>query len=117
MLLLAHVCAEFRDRNGNTIFRVTAKDLNHTFLEAPDAIREDPLFAMLANDGSIVFPPKDEKERKRLENEPLLGVDPTGRRIKVDAGAEKSAGKAKTEKKPAAETRPEEAKPAGAEKT
>ena len=116
MLILSRVCADFHDRNGAVIHRVTPAT-RLIFHEAPDAIREDPLFAMLANDGSIVFPPKDEKERKRLENEPLLGVDPTGRRIKVDAGAEKSAGKAKTEKKPAAETRPEEAKPAGTEKT
>ena len=115
MLLLAHVCAEFRDRNGNTIFRVTGNDLNHTFLQASDAIQEDPLFAMLVKDGSIVFPPKDEQEKKRLENEPRLGVDPTGKSIKVEAEAEKSAGKAKTEKKSAAETKPEEAKPAAVE--
>ena len=147
MLLLAHVCAEFRDRNGNTIFRVTGNDLNHTFLQAPDAIQEDPLFAMLVQDGSIVFPPKDEQEKKRLENEPLLGVDRTGRRIvdaggvsqddsevnrnkrsvrgtaapievaeqsiKVEAEAEKPAAKAKTEKKSAEETKPDDTKPAG----
>ena len=103
MLLLAHVCAEFRDRNGNTIFRVTGNDLNHTFLQAPDAIQEDPLFAMLVQDGSIVFPPKDEQEKKRLENEPLLGVDATGKTEKIVADIEKSAVKAKTEKKPAAD--------------
>ena len=106
MLLLAHVCAEFRDRNGNTIFRVTGNDLNHTFLQAPDAIQEDPLFAMLVQDGSIVFPPKDEQEKKRLENEPLLGVDATGKKMdvkpeKAETGTKATKADAGSEAKPA----------------
>ena len=80
MFLLAHVCAEFRDRNGNAIFRITREQLNG-FLNAPDAIQEDPLFAMLVADGSLVFPPKDEKEKASLENDPTRGIDATGKKI------------------------------------
>ena len=51
MLILSRVCAEFRDRAGNTVFNIGPHDLL-SFLEAPEAIREDPLFALLQEDGS-----------------------------------------------------------------
>ena len=43
MLILSRVCAEFRDRSGAVIHRVTP-ETRLTFREAPEAIREDPLF-------------------------------------------------------------------------
>ena len=46
MLILSRVCAEFRDRTGAVIHRVTP-ETRLSFREAPDAIREDPLFRML----------------------------------------------------------------------
>jgi len=84
MYILSRVCAEFRDREGNVIHRIGRNDVL-TFHEAPDAVQEDLLFKMLVADGSIELPPKDVKEKKRLENDPMAGADATGRRI-VDAG-------------------------------
>ena len=127
MFLLAHVCAEFRDRNGNTIFRVTREQLN-SFLYAPDAIQEDPLFALLVADGSVVFPPKDEKERARLENEPMRGIDAAGKKIVREVLAEEpvedairaeqkgkasAKAEAKAEAKPVKAETKAEAKPTG----
>ena len=40
MLILSRVCAEFRDRSGAVIHRVTP-ETRLTFREAPEAIRED----------------------------------------------------------------------------
>ncbi len=68
MLLLSRVCAEFRDRSGAVIFTVTpSKRL--AFQEAPEAIREDPLFDMLLHDHSIEVA-ENNVRRKQLENDP-----------------------------------------------
>ena len=68
MLMLSRVCAEFRDRTGAVVFTVTpAKRL--TFQEAPEAVREDPLFDMLLHDHSIEVA-EDNVRRKQLENDP-----------------------------------------------
>jgi len=77
MLLLSRVCAEFRDRTGAVIYRVTPQT-RLTFQEAPEAIREDPLFRMLLQDGSVeagVTPVR----QKELEADPLQGTDAEGR--------------------------------------
>ena len=69
MLILSRVCAEFHDAAGAVIFTVTPQT-RLTFQEAPEAIREDPLFHMLLNDRSIEV--SDNGPRKRqLENDPL----------------------------------------------
>ena len=78
MLILSRVCADFRDRKGELVHRVTP--LNRlTFHEAPESIREDPLFQMLVNEGSLeaaVSP----AEKKQLEADPLEGSDAAGRK-------------------------------------
>ena len=78
MLILSRVCAEFRDRSGAVIHRVTP-ETRLTFREAPEAIREDPLFRMLLNDGSLEAAVTS-VQRKKLEAEPLEGADATGRK-------------------------------------
>ena len=78
MLILSRVCAEFRDRTGAVIHRVTP-ETRLTFREAPETIREDPLFQMLVSEGSLeaaVTPVR----QKQLEADPLEGSDPAGRR-------------------------------------
>ena len=78
MLILSRVCAEFRDRSGAVIHRVTP-ETRLTFREAPEAIREDPLFQMLVSEGSLeaaVTPVR----QKQLEADPLEGSDPAGRK-------------------------------------
>ena len=78
MLILSRVCAEFRDRTGAVIHRVTP-ETRLSFREAPDAIREDPLFRMLVEEGSLeasVTP----VQKKQLEADPQEGADAAGRK-------------------------------------
>ena len=62
MLILSRVCADFHDARGNLLFSIRPPQ-RLTFVEAPDAIREDPLFQMLVNEGSLEASP--------------AGIDPT----------------------------------------
>ena len=100
MYLISHVCAEFHDRKGNLVYRMTP-DMRNTIQDAPEAIREDLLFALLLQDGSIVVP-ENERERKRLEEDPLLGIGADGKAVRLQVG--EAAGKAPAKKaaKPAA---------------
>ncbi len=68
MLILSRVCADFYDHTGAKIFSVTPQT-RLTFQEAPEAIREDPLFQMLVSDRSIEVS-EDRLRRKRAENDP-----------------------------------------------
>ena len=89
MLILSRVCADFHNRKGELVHRVTP--LNRlTFHEAPESIREDPLFRMLVEEGSLeaaVTP----VEKKQLESYPLEGADAAGRKR---AAARKTAEQA-----------------------
>ena len=73
MLILARVCADFYDRNRNLLHRILPVHLG-TFHEAPDSIRQDPLFQMLVDDGSIKYPADAAKDRA-LEQDPYAGAD------------------------------------------
>ena len=78
MLILSRVCADFHNAKGEIIHRITP--LNRlTFHEAPEAIREAPLFRMLVEEGSLeaaVTP----VEKKQLESDPFEGADAAGRK-------------------------------------
>jgi hypothetical protein len=80
MLILSRVCADFYDKRNNLLFRITPSDLG-LFVDAPEAIREDPLFQMLVDDKSIKFP-EDAKTNKALENDPYAGATAEGKEIK-----------------------------------
>ena len=77
MLIIPYVCADFRDKSGNTIFRITP-DMIRTMQEVPEAIKQDLLFDMLVVDGSIKTP-ETAAQRKLLEQEPMLGMTADGR--------------------------------------
>ena len=77
MLILSRVCADFRNRDGQTVFRIAPKD-RLAILEAPEAIRSDPLFAMLMAEGSIEAV-QSIAQKKRLEADPLAGSDVSGK--------------------------------------
>jgi len=79
MLIIAHVCAEFHDPSGKTIFTITPDKFN-SFLEAPEEIRQDPLYAMLAADGSIEDARSAERKRA-MEADPNAGIDQEGKKI------------------------------------
>ena len=78
MLILSRVCAEFRDRTGAVVYRVTPSD-RLTFREAPEAIREDPLFRMLVSEGALEAVVSPDR-KKILESDPLTDTDAAGRR-------------------------------------
>ncbi len=74
---------EFRDLHNHPLFEVKPAMLN-TFQEAPDTIRQDPLFHLLISDGSLeaVVP---EERRKELEKDPLKDIAPDGKKAKTPA--------------------------------
>ena len=74
MLILSRVCAEFHDHTGAAVFTVTPQT-RLTFQEAPEAIREDPLFRMLLDDRSIEVSDNGPR-KKQLENDPMSEPKP-----------------------------------------
>ena len=98
MLIVSRVCAEFHDDEGNILFTVQP-NMRGIMTEAPDAIRNTLLFRMLVNEGSLKAV-EDIADRKRLENDPMQGVDAEGK-SKTDAAIAKAAGKTAKPGKPA----------------
>ena len=107
MLILSRVCVEFRDHAGMPVFRVNPWERN-VLIQAPEAIREDPIFALLEAEGSLDVV-KNEKQAKMLEADPIQGADASGKR--------KSTNKKKTaaEADPMAEADEKPMEEAGAE--
>ena len=97
MLLIAHVAAEFRDRNGNTLYTIRGSQRN-TFLAVPDTIRQDPLFDLLLQDGSIEIP-ETALKTAALENDPTEGITPDGKKAKVPVTETKSSKSKKSKSK------------------
>ena len=89
MLIIPYVCADFRDKKGNPIFRITA-DMLRTIQTVPDAIKQDLLFDMLVADGSIKTP-ETVAQRKLLEQDPAAGTDATGKKTVKTKADEKPA--------------------------
>ena len=90
MLILSRVCAEFHDRTGRTVFQILPQNLL-SFLEAPEAIREDPLFRLMLADGSLEAV-TSVKQQRNLEADPLADTTPEGRKPRAktaEAKAEK----------------------------
>ena len=94
MLIVCHVCAEFHDKKGETVFTVSPELLNQ-FLTVPEEIREDPLFGMLVADGSLETG-MNEKQKKTLERDPVAGVTAEGKKTSV---TRKKTSEAETEPK------------------
>lgn len=91
MLILSRVCADFHNHRGELVHRVTPAN-RLVFHEAPESIREDPLFQMLVNEGSLEAA-VTRVQQKQLEADPLEGADAAGRRRAAPKKAEtKPAG-------------------------
>ena len=69
MLIVPYACAEFHDKSGAVIHTIRPADLR-LVSEAPEAIRQDPLFDMMVRDGSLQVP-ETKAEVKKLENDPV----------------------------------------------
>ncbi len=97
LLILSRVCADFHDRSGKMIFRIRATDrLN--LIEAPEAIREDPLFQMLLDDGALEASLNRNRTRE-LENDPAEGTAADGTRKPDEADQAEAAASGQAEKK------------------
>lgn len=90
MLILSRVCADFRAPDGTVLFRVTPS-ARLIFQEAPEAIRGDPLFRMLLEDGSLEVA-SSVVRKKNLEADPMKDADASGKRVSPRRAADKTAG-------------------------
>ena len=114
MLILSRVCAEFTNRRGQVVFTIPPSKLL-SFLEAPEEIREDPLFDSLLADGSLEAV-QSLDQRRQLEADPSTPA-PEGKKPRARAKAEAPAAEAEKAETPAAtgEDAPGEAAPAAAD--
>ena len=94
MQIVSRVCAEFHDAEGNVLFSVYPH-MRGQMTEAPESIRQDLLFQMLVNDGSLVAV-ENVAEKKILEQDPMAGVDAEGK-----SAADAAIAKAKAAEKSA----------------
>ena len=111
MLILSRVCAEFREKSGRPLLTITPERLL-SFIEAPDAIREDPLFFLLISDGSLEAV-QSVPHQKALEADPVAGTTAEGKKEEPAAAAEerKEVPAASNEEKPEPATRRKAKKP------
>ena len=82
MMILSRVCAQFHNAQGETLFAVTPV-MRNIFTEAPEAIREDPLFDLLVADGSMEVAVTATRKRE-LENDPMKGADASGKKAEAE---------------------------------
>ena len=98
MYLISYVCADFRNpASGEVLLRITPATrgvLQSIPDETAKAISKDPLYRLLVADGSLKVT-EDSREKRILEQDPMLHVDAEGR---------------KKETAPAGETAPEAVK-------
>ena len=80
MTIVSRVCAEFCDRSGKTLLVIRPQDLL-TIMDAPEEIREDPLFDMLIADGSLEAV-RSVEQQKSLESDPVAGTTAEGKKTK-----------------------------------
>ena len=105
MKMLSRVCADFKDRKGNVIYRIRPADRLVYKDDVPEEVQEDLLFRMLVEDGSIDVI-ETAAQKKAAELDPTAGALADGRK----------QTKTKADVKAGAEQKPVEDKPAGAEK-
>ena len=98
MTIVPHVCAEFHDRDGTVLYRIKPNQLRAIIVDAPESIRQDPLFDMLVSDRSLEVV-TDRQQLKRLENDP----EPKARETAEDTGSAAPAEETKTSGRKSAE--------------
>ncbi len=104
LTIVCHVAAEFRDRTGRKVFAVSPSDTAR-ILQAPEEIQEDPLFRLLSGDGTLQAVTSVE-EKRRLESDPLAGIDAEGKKISRKAPKDENSAE------PPAAVEPDKAEPA-----
>ena len=101
MFVMFRVCAEFHNKKGEKILTVRPGKLLD-FMEAPEEIREDPLFRQLQADGSLEVMNRVEQKRA-LELDPSAGVTAEGKKRTPERkpGTRKKESEAPAEEKSA----------------
>ena len=94
MLVVPFVCAEFHTKTGEVIHTIRAHELRN-ITEVPDAIVQDPLYALMVKDGTLRAP-ENKLDLKALENDPDAAIAKTKKPAKTKTKektvkAEKSA--------------------------
>ena len=111
MMIMSHVSVEFRDKEGNSLMVIPESQINKLIYDAPESIRQDPLFDVMVADGSLVA--TDRNACKELEADPLAGLTADGKKevprkkvpkesaeaAKENAGAKDAASMKETKKK------------------
>ena len=97
MLILSRVCAEFHDKSGAVLFAIRPAD-RMSFIEAPESIRQDPLFDMLLSDGSLETP-TSKADQKKLENDPEKKPEKAEETVSAAPAEAKASGRKSAEKK------------------
>ena len=97
MTILSRVCAEFQDRDGTVLYTIRQDQLLKPLTDAPESIRQDPLFGMLVAEGSLEVVEKKE-DLKRAENDPEKKPE-KARPVSSGSSAEVKASDAKTAEK------------------
>lgn len=97
MLVVPFVCAEFHDKSGNVIHRIHPRELRNA-VEIPDAVQQDPLFALLVKDKSLRAP-ENKIDLKMLENDPDAKPDDQTETSEKPAETEKPFSGKNTEKR------------------
>ena len=108
MLVVPYVCAEFHDKSGEVIHRIHAHELR-TITEVPEAVQQDPLFALLVKD-ELLKAPDSKLDLLALENDPDAKLTKPEKPAKA-AKTAKADKTPKTEKPEKAETESSSAAP------
>ena len=98
MRIVSRVAAAFCRPDRSIIFEVRPADIL-VILDAPEEIRNDPLFPLMVNEGSLEVISGVETQKK-LEADPVQGTGADGRKINVpdDSEADKPADAPATRK-------------------
>ena len=94
MLVVPFACAEFHDKSGNVICRIHAHELR-TITEVPEAIKQDPLYALMVEEGSLKAP-ESKLDLRALENDPEAKLEKPAKAAKT-AKVEESSSAAPAE--------------------
>ena len=78
-----------------------------TMQDVPEAIKQDLLFDMLVQDGSIKTP-ETVAQRKLLEQDPMIGMNADGKEAKPEKSAKETKTKSETKAEKSAEPKPAE---------
>ena len=95
MKILSRVCAEFKNKQGEVIYRIGPADRLVYKKDAPEAIKEDLLFGALVAEGSLEVI-ETVAQKKAMELDPTAGTTADGKKtVKAKADEKPAEGEKK----------------------